>query len=183
MSRRGGRRRWPLAAVGVVVALVLAVAAIGYFLPVAHVASVAATIPAPPESVWTAVASPATYDRWHPGVSRVDVLPPVNGRPSWRETSGDGTITYVAEASEPPRRFVARIADHDLPFGGTWEYRLAPEGTGTRVTVTERGEVYNPIFRFVSRFVVGHTKTLTDYLKALGRRFGSEAAPAVVTAP
>jgi hypothetical protein len=32
----------------------------------------------------------------------------------------------------------------------------------------------------VSRFVIGHTKTLTDYLKALGRRFGSEATPEII---
>lgn len=172
--------RWLLVALAVIAGLVLVVVAVGYALPVRHVASVAATIPAPPDSVWAAVASPETYQSWHPGVSRVEILPPMDGRVAWRETGKDGSISYVAVASEPPRRFVARITDRDLPFGGSWEWQLAPDGAGTRVTVTERGEVYNPIFRFVSRFVIGHTKTLTDYVKALGRRFGSEATPEVV---
>ncbi len=172
--------RWLVIVVAVIAGLVLAVVAIGYALPVKHVASVAATIPAPPESVWTAVATPASYMAWHPGVTRVEVVDAPAGQLAWRETSGDGTISYVAEVSEPPRRFVARISDKTLPFGGTWEYRLDPESGGTRVTITERGEVYNPVYRLVSRFVIGHTKTLTDYLKALGRRFGSEATPEII---
>ena len=68
---------------------------------------------------------------------------------------------------EPPRRLVTRIADEDLPFGGTWTYRLEPDGGGTRVTITEDGEVYNPVFRFVSRFVMGHDATLRTYLDDL----------------
>jgi hypothetical protein len=66
--------------------------------------------------------------------------------------------------------FVARIADTDLPFGGTWTYELKPEGAGTRVTITERGEVYNPIFRFMSRFVLSQTATMEKYLAALTAR-------------
>ena len=53
-----------------------------------------------------------------------------------------------------------RIADPELPFGGTWTYELKPEGTGTRLVITERGEVYNPIFRFMSRFVFSRTATM-----------------------
>jgi hypothetical protein len=69
-----------------------------------------------------------------------------------------------------PQQFVSRIADPNLPFGGTWTIDLKPEGAGTRVTITEHGEVYNPIFRFMSRFVFGHTATIDAYLTALQRR-------------
>ncbi len=34
------------------------------------------------------------------------------------------------------------------------------------VTITERGSVYNPIFRFMSRFIFGHTATVEAYLDA-----------------
>ena len=43
-------------------------------------------------------------------------------------------------------------------------------------TITEDGEVYNLIFRFMSRFVFGHTATMDAFLKNLERR------PAPVTA-
>jgi hypothetical protein len=46
------------------------------------------------------------------------------------------------------------------------------------VTITERGLVGNPIFRFVSRFVIGQTATMDSYLRALGKRFGEEVTPA-----
>jgi hypothetical protein len=48
------------------------------------------------------------------------------------------------------------------------------------VTITERGVVYNPIFRFVSRFLMGYTATMKTYLNALARRFGGETTPTEV---
>src|SRR5262249_3112657 len=97
--------------------------------------------------------------------------------------SSNGTITYVTDLFEPPRRLIARIADENLAFGGSWEYRVEPAGaTASTITIIERGSVYNPIFRFVSRFLMGHTATIDAYLRALGRKFGGETTPAVVAA-
>ena len=42
------------------------------------------------------------------------------------------------------------------------------------VRITEDGEVYNPIFRFVSRFVFGQTRMLDAYLRALGQATGQQ---------
>jgi hypothetical protein len=72
--------------------------------------------------------------------------------------------------SEQPLRLVTRIADPNLPFGGTWTYLIAPEAEGCSIEITEHGEVYNPIFRFVSRFIMGHAATIEAYLSALGKR-------------
>jgi hypothetical protein len=77
----------------------------------------------------------------------------------------------------PARRLVTRIADHNLPYGGTWTYELTPDGSGTRLTITENGEVYNPIFRFVSRFIMGHTASMESVLRALGTKHGETIAP------
>jgi len=40
----------------------------------------------------------------------------------------------------------------------------------TEVTITEDGEVYNPIFRFMSAYVFGHTATIEQYLTDLESR-------------
>ena len=48
--------------------------------------------------------------------------------------------------------------------------------------ITEQGEVYNPVFRFVSRFIMGHTATASAFLTSLGARFGAAVVPEVVTA-
>ena len=49
-------------------------------------------------------------------------------------------------------------------------FELAAAGTGTRLTITERGEVYNPLFRVMSRFILGHTATIDRYLADLRAR-------------
>jgi hypothetical protein len=47
--------------------------------------------------------------------------------------------------------------------------------TGTRVTITERGEIYNPIFRFVARFFLGYTATMDATLRALSTQVSTRA--------
>ena len=54
---------------------------------------------------------------------------------------------------------------------------LAAENGGTRVTIREDGEVSNVLFRFMSRYVFGHTATMDSYLTALAKRFGEEVVP------
>ena len=76
-----------------------------------------------------------------------------------------------------PHRLMTRIADSDQPFGGTWTFLLIPTPTGSQITITEDGEVYNPMFRFMSRFVFGHTATMDLFLRALGERFGEQVTP------
>lgn len=175
--------KWLFIVAGCLVAIVLVVAIVGAALPRDHTVAMSARIPATPESVWAALTTPADFPRWRSDVKRVEVLPAAPSGPSWREYGGNGAITYVVEASEPPRRLVGRIVDQGLPFGGSWEYRIEPDGAAaSRVTIIERGAVYNPIFRFVSRFVIGHTGTIDTYLRALASRFGGDAAPTVVTA-
>ena len=88
----------------------------------------------------------------------------------WREHGDNGTITFEIVEARPPARLVRRIADPSLPFGGTWTYELTPHASGTRLTITEAGEVYNPVFRFMSRFVFGHTATMDRFLTDLTAR-------------
>ena len=86
----------------------------------------------------------------------------------------------VVDLADPPHRLVGRIADKGLPFGGRWEYSIVGQGSASQLTITERGSVYNPIFRFISRFIMGHTASIETYLRALGRRFGNEPTPTVI---
>ena len=150
-------------------ALLLAVGAIvtgvGYLLPVSHVATHGVVVNAAPNAVFTRISDPATYREWRPDLDSVELLAATPLR--WRERSGGDTITYEVVERSAPTRFVTRIADPDLPFGGTWTWELQPEGTGTRVTITERGDVYNPVFRFMSRFVFSHTATMEKVLRQL----------------
>ena len=172
--------KWAAIAVGVVVGLIIVVAIVGSMLPRDHVAAMSARIAASPDAVWATLVDRAAFPTWRRDVKRVELLPKASLGPSWREHGSDA-IAYVAEVEEPPRRLVARIADKNLPYGGSWEYRIESDGaSGSTVTVIERGSVYNPVFRFISRFFMGHTSTIDGFLRALGKKFGTEPTPTVV---
>jgi hypothetical protein len=83
------------------------------------------------------------------------------------------------DTAVPNERLVTRIADKSLPFGGKWTYTLAQTGNSTVLRITEDGEVYNPVFRFISRFVLGHATTIDRYLRDVAARLGDkDATPA-----
>ena len=159
-------------AIGVLVLIVVVVLLIGWSLPVSHQATREATYRATPAEVFSLITDVKAFPQWRPSVKQVEVLPPVEGRSQFREIGENGSILFQVDSSQPGQRLVTRIADRSLPFGGKWTYELTPRGDSTHLRITEDGEVYNPVFRFVSRFVMGHTATIDEYLKDVGRRFG-----------
>jgi uncharacterized protein YndB with AHSA1/START domain len=166
---------------GSIASLIAIVAIVGALLPRDHVATLTARIPASPEAVWAVITDPAKFPTWRGDVTKVELLPPAATGLSWREHSRHGAITMVVDLAEPPHKMIGRIADEGLPYGGKWIYEITPDGgSASRVTITEAGSVYNPMFRFVSRFIMGHTASIDAYLRALGRHFGAEPTPSVV---
>lgn len=167
-----------LIVVGCLVAVVALVAVIGALLPKDHVAARRVRLRAAPGEVWKALTDIDAFPTWRADVERVERLPSADGRTAWREVGKHGAIAFEMVEATPPTRLVGRIADPTLPFGGTWTYAIAPaEGGGSVVTITENGEVRNVIFRFMSRFVFGHSATLEAYLRALGKKFGEDVPP------
>jgi len=151
---------------GAIVVVLLAVIAAGYALPVAHVASREAQLGTPPERVFQTLANVDDFPKWRSDVQSVEIVAR-SPRLQWREHGDNGPITFELQRSEPSRQLTTRITDTSLPFGGSWTFALAPSGGGTKLTITENGEVYNPLFRFMSRFVFGHTATIEKYLADL----------------
>jgi hypothetical protein len=171
--------KWFLVALAVLVAVVAIVIVIGALLPKAHRASRSAKLGQTPDALWVVITDYSKFPEWRNSVTRVEGLPATDGKPSWREfDSHGGSIPFVVAQSAPPQRLVTRIADPNLPFGGTWTYEIlpAPDG-GSVIRITEDGEVYNPVFRFVSRFLIGYTGTIDTYLRALGSKFGESITP------
>lgn len=128
------------------VAVVGVVALVGYFLPVGHVASRSAEFAKPPEAVFTLISTPDALGEW----------------------SGSSVKSEVVE-SVPPSRLVTRVVG-ETQFGGTWTFEIVPSPAGSRLTITERGEIYNVVFRALARFVFGYTSTLDAYLQAAAKK-------------
>ena len=160
--------------VGGLIALVLIIVIVGWMLPVKHSASSERTVAGSPDQVYALISTPADFPKWRGDVKTVDILPDVDGKPRFRENGSNGPMLMEITERVPGKRFVTRIADPDLAFGGTWTFVLTPSGTGTTLRITEDGEIYNPAFRFMARFVFGYTATQKDYLDALERRMGRQ---------
>lgn len=140
--------KWLLRILAALIAFVVALTLTGYSLPVNHEASRSAEFKQPPEAVFALISDLKNYPSWWPEGAAVNV---------------------VVVESVPPTRFVTRIDEPDEPFGGTWTMEIAPTPSGSRLTITERGEIYNPVFRALARFVFGYTSTMESCLEAAGR--------------
>ncbi|MFY9528261.1 MAG: SRPBCC family protein [Candidatus Acidiferrales bacterium] len=167
-----------LIALAALIGAAVVVAIIGALLPQDHTASRRAQYRESPEVLWAVITDYQSFPTWRTTVKKVEPLPAEGGRLAWRETDKHGqAIPYEVVASMPPHKMMTRIADPKLPFGGTWTQELEPSEGGTTVRITENGSVYNPIFRFMSRFVFGYTATMDEYLRALGAKFGESVTP------
>ena len=160
--------------IGLLVGILVVVVAIGAFLPKQHISTCAARFNEPADAIWQSITDYAKFPAWRKDVARVEPLPGVNDKPSWREFDTHGnSIPYQVMVMVPPRALVVRIADPKLPFGGTWTYEISTMKDGSSLLrITEDGEIYNPVFRFVARFILGYTKTQEQFFRALGAKFG-----------
>ena len=146
----------------------------GALLPRDHVASRSILLKQTPEQVWEIVRTVDALTEWRSGLTKVDGILTANGSASaWVEHSGKDQIKLALESEDHPRRFITRIDDDSLPFGGSWTYELTQESGGTRLRITEAGFVKPPPFRFIAKFFLGYTKTMEGYLADLARKTGN----------
>ena len=136
--------KWAVRIAAVVILILLILLVVGMFLPVGHEASRSAEVNKPPDVVFALLSDIDNYRSW------------------W---DGADVKSEVVE-SVPPARIVTKIVG-ETQFGGTWTIEITPIPTGSRVTITERGEIYNVVFRALSKFVFGYTSTMDSCLAAM----------------
>jgi hypothetical protein len=166
-----------LIAVTALLAIVGLVLVIGAMLPRQHRATREITLNRSPREIYAVARDFGSAPSWRRNLLQVEWPEVVNGLVRFREVSKDGSVTYEVVEDAPGEKLVTRIVDRDLGYSGSWTYEFLPAENRTRVRLTEDGEVSNILFRFVSRFVFGHTSTLDSYLLALGEKFGENATP------
>ena len=128
--------------------LVAGIAAVGSMLPRNHKASRTLRVTRSPAEVWPVLV---------------------------QATQASDVPVEVLE-SQPPHRLVTRVAEQEKNFGGTWTIAIDAAASGSRVTITEDGWVANPIFRVVSRLVIGHHATLDGMLRQVAKALNEPAA-------
>jgi len=166
--------------IGVIAGIALlagVIALIGSRLPKTHTASRSILLHQSPDQVYALVRDFASAPNWRSDVKRIEVQTQPGERLHFREEGKNGTVNYELAEDVPSQRMVTRVLDTDLGYSGKWTYVFTPENGGTRVAITEDGEVSNVLFRFMSRYVFGQTATLDDYLTSLAKKFGESATP------
>jgi hypothetical protein len=162
--------KWIAFIVGGLVVLMGVLALVGTLLPKGHRASRTVVYAATPEAVFTAITEFAKFPQWRSGIKQVEILGEGDAITRFRELGPHGPITYAVEVREPGSRLVTRIDDPSLPFGGTWTLELRPVPGGTELTITEDGEIYNPIFRVLSKVIFSPYDTIDTYQSDLRKR-------------
>lgn len=149
----------------VIVVLVLAMYLWGKSLPLGHSASLSHTFKAPVDTIWNLVADRTTYSKWR-GV-KLEIL----NDTTWKEVIMGNMVLMEELERVENEKLVTLISkeNKNMGFGGSWTFEVKPDGDGTRLTITENGEVYNPIFRFLSKNVFGHTATQKQFYKQMDK--------------
>ncbi len=171
----GKLKRWLVFVVVVFLALILVVLVAGLLLPEEHHASRTLVTKQSPQIIWDAINDHAHEPAWRSDVQSVTSLGARDGKPVWREDYKDGNkVTLMTVESKPPTRMVRELTDLEGPFSGRWEIDIQPTPNGSNITITEIGKVSNPFFRFVSKYVIGHTTFMERYLTGLAGKFGEQ---------
>ena len=167
-------------AIGIISGILLlagVVALIGSLLPRAHTAARSVFLHQTPAQVYAVARDFSSAPAWRSDVKRIEIQPSPVSPVHFREEGKNGTVNYELAEDIPGSRMVTRILDTDLGYSGKWTYIFKAERDGTRVTITEDGEVSNVVFRFMSRYIFGQTASLDGYLTALAKRFGENTKP------
>ena len=146
--------KWVLLGIASLIVLVAMVALVGSRLPREHTATRTLKVRRTPQEIW----------------------------PVFTAVTAASSVPVDIVEQDPPRRIVTRVKPTEKMFGGTWTCVITPappsagsEKAESTLTITEDGWVANPIFRFMSRFVIGHHATMDATLKEVAAKLNEQA--------
>ncbi|HEY6194805.1 MAG TPA: hypothetical protein VI504_07145 [Candidatus Eisenbacteria bacterium] len=169
--------KYALVTVGALVGAGVLAVLLGLMLPRRHVAVTTAVLDRPVGEVWLAISDMESQAAWRSDLKGVKRLPDHAGHPVWMQKTDMGDWPLEVTEVSPPVWLVAAVADSSQGFGGTWTYELLALRAGTRVTITERGFIDSPFYRFLAWFVFGLHASQETFLRDLGRHFGESVKP------
>ena len=138
----------------------------GSMIPEEHVASVTADYAAAPERIYAVISDAKKFLEWRTGLKSVEVKDGII-----TEVSGFGPMSYRFSEQVPARRLVtADTGGKEKGWTGSWTFEIEPNGSGSRLTITERGRVFSPFFRLMSKLFFSHEETARRYHADLARR-------------
>lgn len=167
--------KWILRIFVLVIFVVGIVLVIGLALPAHTTHTRTITLKQPPAKVFAVLADVQNMPKWNRNMVKVEMLPPVDGKETTRQTFKDGMVmTITTTESSPPAYLIREIGDARAPFSGSWRYGITAIPNGSQVALTEQSNVRNPFFRVMVK-IFGPTKYIDEHLEDLAKQFGETA--------
>jgi hypothetical protein len=150
--------------VGVLIAVGVALFAVGAALPATTTAERTLRIAAPPAILWAKVTDVAGQAQWRRDVQSIEMI---DGGRRWieRTKAGDSIAFSLVERREMERFAIAYQSERG--FSGQWVGSFQADGGGARLSMTETVTVPNPLMRLIARVVAPPGSHLDLYLADL----------------
>jgi uncharacterized protein YndB with AHSA1/START domain len=140
----------------------------------------------PPALVWRLLTDHAAEPTWLPAFGTVRRQPDIGGHEVWTHTSPDGSFraTVMTVSAIAEQRYERLLLRDDQPrsqsWDGRWVYELRPDGSGTRLAITEYGWTDGPMFFISQRVLADPDAFLKYYATMIGRRLNDPARVQVI---
>jgi len=143
--------RWLLWASGGLLALLLALLAIGSMRSPDVTARASVEIKRPQAEVWEFLSDLENLPKWS---SEVREAKKISDNPRrYRITGMGGSSETELILIEPPRRYVSTMDMPAMSFSGEWDIRIEPAGDSSRVSSEAKMRIGNPLFRALGLFM------------------------------
>lgn len=146
----------------------------GSLLPEEHTVIRSTVLDQSRGTVWNLITDNEKMKDWMPETKEVKELPKSkDGNEMWRFEDKSGHYMVVENTvTKAQAQLTSHIVETDYPFGGDWIFTLEDAGKDkTKLTLTEKGKIYNPFCRFLSHFIMGYDQGVEKFLEAVAKKF------------
>ncbi len=159
---------WVLLCLGLVGCGILIMFLAGSLLPRETIVSRTLQLGKTREEVWKLITDFPGQTKWRSRIKRIEKI----DSNKWREIyKGGREVILETKERREPELLLRELKGKD-GIKGTWTVEIAKAADGCWVTVTEKGEIRNPFFRFVGRYIIRRASHVECYLRDLARHFG-----------
>ncbi len=135
-------------------------------LPEVHEVSVKARFKAPGPKLWALISDLEGQPRWKK--SLVSVKRIEGSEEVYVEDYGGTKLTLKTEERVEGQRLVRVLVNQNIPYQGSWTYVVEPLGQEEcLLTLTEKAQIKNPVFRFLAQGFFGYEESLKAALTEL----------------
>lgn len=142
-------------------------ALIGLTISKTHSLTYSINIEKPTELIWNKLRDDLKSAEWRNDLKSVEALQRWNNYEAFKEIyKNGGSLNYAIIYKKENEKLIRKII-HNKNFGGEWIIELREN----KVTITENGEIYNPIFRVLGKIFHDPSKTIVRFLNDLKNSF------------